>query len=318
MGRERAGMELHTNDASAWREDICRRWLRLDFEPLDDIPFQGSIKPVFDFGGVKVVRWSHTAGRLSRSSNLVQDGADSFALLFPTGATVFIKHCGQETIVKAGEALMMRNNEPGSVQTSGTCGVLGVMINPSLQGISTSKLDAALGRPWRNSQNLVLLRSYLHWMQKNQNELTAAASSIFAQQLAALLCICADTPESKTQSANHDLAGARFRIALNYIDRNFQDANISEQHVAAAQDISVRYLQKIFEQEGTTFVSHLTSKRMHTAQSMLQSHDDGKNVIEVAFSAGYNDLSNFYRMFKRSFGETPTEMRQNWLRSNSI
>ncbi len=310
-------MEIQTNDAVVWREDICQRLLRLDFEPQGEVPFQGSIKPVLDGDGVKVVQWSHSAGRLSRNNNLVKDGIDSFALLFPIKASAFIKHRCFDVKVKAGEALLMRNNEPGSVETGGASEFLGVMVEPSLLGTANSKFNNALGQRWRASKNLSLVKSYLNWIKNNKNELNAETSSIFAQQLAALLRVLADTAPSKTHPGDNHLTGARFKLALHYIDRNFRDADLTERDVATAQGVSVRYLQKIFEQEDTTFLVCLTEKRMQSARSILQSCHNGRAIVEVALSSGYNDLSNFYRMFKRSYGETPTEMRQKYMRSKS-
>jgi AraC-like DNA-binding protein len=53
---------------------------------------------------------------------------------------------------------------------------------------------------------------------------------------------------------------------------------------------------------------------MESARLILQSSGNGQALIDVALSSGYNDLSNFYRMFKRTYGETPSEMRQQWIR----
>jgi AraC-like DNA-binding protein len=310
-------MEFQTNDVVGWREDMCHRLLRLDFEPLSEFPFHGSIQPILVGDGVKVVQWNHSAGRLSRNNNLVKDGTDSFALLFPIKASAFIKHRGLDAKVKAGEALLMRNNESGSVETGGASEFLGVMVEPSLLGSACSKFDNALGQRWRNSKNLLLIKSYLGWIKNNRNELTPETSCIFTKQLAALIRVLADTTTSKSHPDDGHLTAARFKIALNYIDRNFHDADLTELDVATAQGVSVRYLQKVFEQEDTTFTTCLTQKRMQSAQSSLQSCTNGRTIVDVALSSGYSDLSNFYRMFRRSYGETPTEMRQKWVRSNN-
>jgi AraC-like DNA-binding protein len=308
-------MEFQTNDVVGWREDICHRLLRLDFEPQDEVAFQGSIKPILDGDGVKVIQWGYTAGRLSRNSNLVKDGTDSFALLFPVKASAFIKHRGFDVKVKAGEALLMRNNEPGSVDTGGVSQFLGVMVEPSLLGSANGKLDNALGQLWRSSKNLSLVKSYLNWLKDNRNVITAETSGIIAEQLAALLRLLADTVPINSYPDDSHLTGARFKLAIHCIDQNFHDADLTELDVATAQGVSVRYLQKIFEQEDTTFLSCLTRKRMQSARLILQSSSDGQALIDVALSSGYNDLSNFYRMFKRTYGQTPSEMRQQWIRS---
>jgi AraC-like DNA-binding protein len=56
----------------------------------------------------------------------------------------------------------------------------------------------------------------------------------------------------------------------------------------------------------------MTECRLQAARKLLESPKGGKSITEVALAVGYNDLSNFHRMFKRKFGETPEETHRRW------
>ncbi|CAN5722220.1 hypothetical protein BH09VER1_BH09VER1_34900 [soil metagenome] len=73
---------------------------------------------------------------------------------------------------------------------------------------------------------------------------------------------------------------------------------------AANAGLSRRQFSKLFRSEtGQSFIEYLTEKRLDYAQRLL-SH--GQNTVTgAAFSAGFDDLSHFYRLFRRRTGMPP-------------
>ena len=69
-------------------------------------------------------------------------------------------------------------------------------------------------------------------------------------------------------------------------------------------------VQKLFERDGTTFTEHVLEQRLAFAHRALS---DPKRAAEkiaaVAFTAGFGDVSYFYRVFRRRFGVLPTDVR---------
>lgn len=73
---------------------------------------------------------------------------------------------------------------------------------------------------------------------------------------------------------------------------------------AAAAGLSRRQFSKLFRQEtGQTFVEHLTETRLGYAERLLLA---GRSTVTgAAFSAGFDDLSHFYRLFRKRHGSPP-------------
>ena len=57
-----------------------------------------------------------------------------------------------------------------------------------------------------------------------------------------------------------------------------------------------------------TCVEYLNQYRLEIAAGELA--ESGESVTEIALNAGFNNLSYFNRVFKRSFGMTPREYRK--------
>lgn len=90
--------------------------------------------------------------------------------------------------------------------------------------------------------------------------------------------------------------------ALSYIDSHFCE-NITLSDIATHSFISVNKLCRIFKSGlGTTPAKYITSKRISKAKKMLL---NGVSVLEVAYSCGFNDYSNFIRTFSARVGISP-------------
>jgi two-component system response regulator YesN len=95
-------------------------------------------------------------------------------------------------------------------------------------------------------------------------------------------------------------------LAIAYIRERYGNAGLSVKDVAGHLGISEGYLSRIFKKETDyTFVSYLTSFRIHAAMEMLK--DVQVKVYEVAAQVGYLDTTYFSTLFKRLTGVSPSE-----------
>lgn len=109
---------------------------------------------------------------------------------------------------------------------------------------------------------------------------------------------------------NHELTKESITTrALRMIDEQYQDPFFSQQSLADQLYITPNYLSTLFTKEtGKTFKDHLIEKRMLTGQELLLMSD--KKILEVAQAVGYTDQYYFSYSFKKHFGMSPRQMRQ--------
>ena len=111
------------------------------------------------------------------------------------------------------------------------------------------------------------------------------------------------------------IPAARLRMAKSYIAENSSRRELSVGMVAAHLGLTPRNLQRLFESEGTTFSEFLLLQRLSRAHRMLTEPRLAQNAVgAIAYDAGFGDLSYFNRSFKRRFGMTPRDVRNDGTR----
>ena len=106
-----------------------------------------------------------------------------------------------------------------------------------------------------------------------------------------------------------DQGSKALKRALEYIDHNYTNENISLNEVASQVKVSANHLSATFSQAmGKTFVEYLTAKRMEKAKKLLKTTD--KSSGEIAQEVGYKDPHYFSFVFKKTQGQSPREYRR--------
>jgi AraC-like DNA-binding protein len=78
----------------------------------------------------------------------------------------------------------------------------------------------------------------------------------------------------------------------------------------ARHRITPRYVQKLFEREGTSFTEFMRDARLESAHRMLSNpRFERMKIAEIAYGAGFNDLSHFNRHFRVRYGCAPSDVR---------
>jgi AraC-like DNA-binding protein len=112
---------------------------------------------------------------------------------------------------------------------------------------------------------------------------------------------------------NEGLVQRRLRMDQigQHMRRNYADPALSPAGVAEALSLSRRYVHKVYAQEGRSFRQDLIALRI---DACLKAFQDGKQaaktIAEIAFAAGYTDISQFNRHFRKLKGTTPTALRR--------
>lgn len=100
----------------------------------------------------------------------------------------------------------------------------------------------------------------------------------------------------------------RVKMILDYLNKNF-DKNVSLSEAAKLAAMSEVAFSRFFKaRTGKTFVDTLNEVRLGHASRMLI--ETTQSVNEVAYRCGFNNMSNFNRIFKKKKDCTPKEFRQ--------
>ena len=99
-----------------------------------------------------------------------------------------------------------------------------------------------------------------------------------------------------------------FMRVCGIIKDRLADPGISPSEVAAEAGISLRYLQSLFTDRGSTCSHYISSLRLDHAAHLIErrtSMKTGQPLAEIAYACGFRDYTHFARGFRRRFGTAP-------------
>ncbi|HEX7758402.1 MAG TPA: AraC family transcriptional regulator [Caulobacteraceae bacterium] len=96
-----------------------------------------------------------------------------------------------------------------------------------------------------------------------------------------------------------------------YMRRSFADPELSVGGAADALGLSRRYVHKLYAHEGRSFRQDLIALRIEAClRAFTDQKQAGKTIADIAYAAGYTDISQFNRHFRRLKGDTPSAVRR--------
>jgi AraC-like DNA-binding protein len=128
---------------------------------------------------------------------------------------------------------------------------------------------------------------------------TVRLLTFFAEQLSALI--------NQIMVETHNSEPLFVQKARAYIAKNKADS-LSLAQVAEAAGASVFHFCKVFKRStGLKFTDYVARVRLEDARTQLL--NPNRRISEVAYDVGFQSLTQFNRMFKRVFGQSPTQFR---------
>ncbi|MBB6376548.1 AraC-like DNA-binding protein [Pseudonocardia eucalypti] len=91
-----------------------------------------------------------------------------------------------------------------------------------------------------------------------------------------------------------------------FVGERLADPDLTPETVAAAQGVSLRYLQLAFAEAGSSPGAYIRIERLRRSRRLLADpRCAGLSVAQVAHRVGYRDVNAFIRAFKRECSDTP-------------
>lgn len=100
----------------------------------------------------------------------------------------------------------------------------------------------------------------------------------------------------------------KLKMVLAYVEENYtQKLTVSD--IASECGYSESHFMRWFkEMTGTAFGSYLIEYRLEKAASLLK--NTKSSILEIAEQSGFDNISNFNRLFKKRFEMTPNQFRK--------
>ena len=99
-----------------------------------------------------------------------------------------------------------------------------------------------------------------------------------------------------------------FQRICDMIRDGFSDPDFGPLEVAAEAGVSLRYVQKLLTERGTTCNELIYANRLDHAAHLLHRRallNTGQPLTEIAYDCGFRDYAHFARRFRKRFGYSP-------------
>ncbi|RZL59960.1 MAG: AraC family transcriptional regulator, partial [Pedobacter sp.] len=171
------------------------------------------------------------------------------------------------------------------------------MFDKSLRGITFSKESIALAAP-----RLLALRDT-----NGFNSVLELMSILNDLSMSRSMSLLSDNGFSNTNALKYN--SRRLEKAFDFMNNNY-DKNISLKDLGKLTHMTEESFSRFIKKRtGNTFIGSLNEIRLGHASRMLI--DTTHTITEISYSCGFNNISNFNRLFKKKKHSTPKEFRDN-------
>lgn len=262
------------------------------------------------FPGASVMWGSNTPHRFDNGYDLGK--ADDDCLFVWASTPGLFRQLGREVTVGAGPAVLMSCNDKAVVENGAsihhvTLKVPRATLAPRIKGLE----DAFLRPIPEQTDALRLLKGYLSTVHADHAETGIEAQRAMVLHIYDLITLALGaTRDAAELAGRRGLPAVRLDAIKKHVLEQLADPSLSVNEVARRQGVTPRYVQKLFETSGTTFSSFLLVSRLSLAHRCLSDPASiSSSISMIAADCGFGDLSYFNQCFRRTFGETPSDVR---------
>jgi AraC-like DNA-binding protein len=281
--------------------------IHVDCEPRREEPFSAEIR-ADSSGEVRCATYSSVAQILARSPRkIAHRPVDMFTLGVQLAGHGFGSQDGRDTVLRLGDLVLYDMTRPFRLTFSGSF-VRTTLIFP--RAALLRRLGGAerfIGRSIDGSAGVGGILSPL--VRELPSRLDTIPPSVRERLADNLLDLIATALLSDVEGAPLSTGMTLVRAKL-WIETHLGEA-LSAERIAAGCRLSARHLNRLFEREGTSLMRYVWDRRLTRCQrDVTDPVMRRRSVGEIAFAAGFNDLSHFSRAYRARYGCTPRDERR--------
>ncbi|MEZ5788058.1 MAG: helix-turn-helix domain-containing protein [Xanthobacteraceae bacterium] len=295
--------------AAAWQEIFARTVVGINITPLsrDGFRAEASLARLAELG---VIYASTSAVHQANARELIVN--DDVSVMAGPTCRWRAFQLGREADNQPGDGALMSNDDLGSITLADLCSYTTFSLPRARLERLVPDLGALFARriPATNPAFRMLLR-YLEIAGHGDLLTTPELKKAFTDHVVDLLALALGaTREAAELARSRGVRAARLHAFKEDIRKGLRGPELSVRAIAKRHNVSPRYVQKLFEESGSTFTQFVLEQRLAAAHAVLSSAACLRHSITaVAYDCGFNDLSAFDRAFRRRFGCTPTDVR---------
>ncbi|GGU35192.1 helix-turn-helix domain-containing protein [Streptomyces violascens] len=310
-------VRLRTQDHAAaerrafWQDVVCDSFVPVHVRPLhDDDPFRGEIT-ADRLGAVRFSEITADPSQVDRTPRLIARSDAEYLLVgLVQGGSAVVRQDGREAELRPGDLACYDTSRPYTLVCGEDFSMLEFMLPHRLAHLDSGRTGEVTATRFSASEGVgALVFPFLTRLARHSCDY-ADSAAVLAQTAGDLL---ATMLAERVRPPGDDQGAARRTTLLRaraYIDQNLADPGLSPERIARAHHVSLRHLQKLFAEEGTTVTGWIRARRLEGCRRELAGpYGADRTVGAIAARWGFPNLAHFSRAFKAVYGVGPREFR---------
>ncbi|MGW9435957.1 AraC-like ligand-binding domain-containing protein [Streptomyces sp. NPDC055607] len=297
-----------------WNDAVSRTLVPVTVTPRGDGPFEGRIT-ADRLGHLRVSTVEADAGRTSRTPALIagSSGASGspVAVGVQVSGTAVFAQDGRRTELGAGDLVVYDTARPYSFDHPRRFALHVFQFPRHALGVSDHDLRQVTGRAVGTGDGFgaTLFPFLVDLASSPADGHPPAVANWLAGHVVDLFATLI-TERARPEETDADARSRLMMRVLDHINRNLGDPDLSPERIAREHRISVRYLHRLFEGEGTTVGRLVKQRRLEECgRELARPGGTAPTVAAVAQRWGFVSPAHFSRAFRAAYGVSPREWR---------
>lgn len=295
-----------------WRDHVWTSVGEFDVRSGDD-PFLASAM-LHRVGELTVARVNASPHVLSRSYQQVRgDDRRLFKLVVQHEGTIFIEQRDKRVALMPGQWMLYDITRPFKFHTTeATCqsAVLLRAEDVRLADLTPYSLRACSAASGYSG----MLRSALMLASAGNSSGASSGQSQGGMENDVGVMIARLARLALFEHGNHEARRSSHEVMREridgYLDMHLRRFDLSIDTVASGLNCSKRYLHKVFLHSGCTLSEYILNRRLEACRKdLIDPTKAGESVTDIAYACGFSSLAYFSRVFKNTYGESPSSYR---------
>ncbi|MFD3537246.1 helix-turn-helix domain-containing protein [Streptomyces sp. NPDC058664] len=293
-----------------WSDAVSRTLVPMTVAPRGDGPFDGRIA-THRLGYLQVSTVEADAERVSRTPALIARSPEALvAVCVQVSGTATFVQDGRRAEVGEGDLVVYDTTRPYSFDYPQRFAKHFFQLPRRTLGVPDSDIRQVTGSAIGTGDGFgAMLLPFLATLASStagyppdvENRLAGNVVDLFAT----LIAEQAHPGGTDAGARNHLLPRVR-----DHVNRNLGDPDLSPESIARTHRISVRYLHRLFEGEGTTVGRFIRARRLEECgRELARRGRTAPTVSAVAQRWGFVNPAHFSRAFRAAYGVSPREWR---------
>jgi AraC-like DNA-binding protein len=218
---------------------------------------------------------------------------------------------GHEALLRPGDLTIYDCRRPYTMSFAEAHEISFLMFPTDRLRLPATAVERVLATPVPSSDSTAsLVAPFLRRLVRNLDEDDGSVNQLLADNALDLLA----TLFGERTGTRADPDAARRSLLLRvcgWIEAHLDEPSLDPVTIAAANHVSVRYLHRLFHDDGTSVARWVRERRLDRCRRDLADPAlASRCVLAIARSWGFDDAAHFSKVFKASYGEPPTAYRR--------